>query len=463
MFFIAAGKEATLYNTDRDLTFRQESNFWYLTGCDLANTYALFDADKKTYTLFVENLGEEYALWSGAIRSLEQQQKEYQCDKILFVEDAKETLKKATDSLMTEFGKCKIITSGIFNEVADFIKPITEEIAGVTMEITDDYIACNRLYKTKYEIENLKKACQINADSITNVLKNFRYDMNGGAKEYTVSGMYEGYCIEHGSEHFSFNTIAAVGKSASILHNMKNNKPVHDKEVFLLDVGCEINGYCSDHTRCFPTGTRFTPEQEAIYKIVLRCNKECIERTVPGAKWADVHIHSLRVLLEGLREEGLINKDTGSLEEQLELGIPSYFLPHGLGHLLGLTDHDSAGYLKVNKDKNGKIIGFNKFEKSKDFRLKYLRTGHVLEPNMCITVEPGCYFSPAFIERARNDKTISKHFNFEKIEHYANVCGGYRIEDDIIITETGNEILPAPVKELEDIYKLRDEAYSKKN
>ena len=132
-----------------------------------------------------------------------------------------------------------------------------------------------------------------------------------------------------------------------------------------------------------------------------------------------------------------------SFDEQMRLSIPAFFQPHGIGHMLGLNTHDVGGF-----DKN---VPRN----TTDRKLRYLRSNRVLKPGMVLTVEPGLYFIEQMLEEARNTPEVAKHINFKLVDEYSAECGGYRIEDDVLVTEKGHEVLPGPVKELEEIYALR--------
>lgn len=131
----------------------------------------------------------------------------------------------------------------------------------------------------------------------------------------------------------------------------------------------------------------------------------------------------------------------------MELGIPAFFQPHGIGHMLGLSTHDVGGVDK------------NKKKDPNDRKVKYLRSNRVLKPGMVLTIEPGFYFIEQLLQEAKNTPEIAKHINFKLVEEYRAECGGYRIEDDVLVTENGHEVLPGPVKELDEIYALRKQAY----
>lgn len=301
-----------------------------------------------------------------------------------------------------------------------------------------------RIIKDAKDIEDIEKACAINAAAFNFTMSKFK----AGQHEYEAEAMHAYIYLKHGSRVNSFGTIAASGHNASTLHFVNDVNKTQDGQTFLLDAGCEWNLACSDHTRTFPVGKKFTPKQEELYKIVLACNKRGIELAKPGVKWEDVHFGCLEVLLEGLRKTGMVRSNL-DFKEQLAIGIPTIFQPHGLGHMLGLNTHDVGGY-------NSEIK-----KSTDDHRIRYLRTRRVLQEGMILTVEPGLYFIEGFLDEAKKNPEKAKHLNFEVIAQYEHECGGYRIEDDILITKDGNKVLPGPVKELDEIYALRAVAYAK--
>lgn len=301
-----------------------------------------------------------------------------------------------------------------------------------------------RVYKDEKEIEEMRTTCAINAKAFNYVMSHFK----DGMMEYEAEAMHAFIYLRNGARFPSFFAITAAGSNASTLHFVDNTHQAHAGQVFEIDAGCEVRNSCSDHTRTFPVSQRFTKRQEELYKVVLAAQSAGIETAKPGVAWEDVHFAALRQLLIGLREAGIVNPE-GDIEEQHKLGVASIFMPHGVGHLLGLNTHDVGGY-------NDQIK-----KNTTDPRIRYLRTRRTLAPGMVLTVEPGLYFIQGFLDQAKSDPKMAKHINFEKVEEYRAECGGYRIEDDIVITKDGCEVLPGPAKQLEAVYALRDAAYAK--
>lgn len=196
-----------------------------------------------------------------------------------------------------------------------------------------------RLFKDEYEIEQLEQTCAINKMAFNYVMSHLKPGMH----EYNAEAMHKFVYLSHGARHHSFEAITAAHHNVATMHFVNNVDEIRPNQVFMLDAGCEVNCYCSDHTRTFPTSERFTEKQLALYQIVLQCNLECIKMVRPGVKWEDVHMHGQRVMLEGLRRLGIVNSQL-DFEEQLAAGVSSIFQPAGLGHLIGLGTHDVGGY-----------------------------------------------------------------------------------------------------------------------
>ena len=203
--------------------------------------------------------------------------------------------------------------------------------------------------------------------------------------------------------------------------------------------------YCSDFTRTFPVNGKFTPMQRDIYEIVLAANAHAFGMAKPGLLYKEVHLACVKVVLEGLKSLGLVR---GDVDEAVARGVHALFMPHGLGHLMGLDVHDM-------EDIGEKYVGYDlETERSTQLGVSNLRMARRLQTGMVMTDEPGIYFIPAYIAKWKAEGTNKEFVNFDKLEPYMNF-GGIRIEDDLLITETGNRILgkrriPVTVQEIEE-------------
>lgn len=212
---------------------------------------------------------------------------------------------------------------------------------------------------------------------------------------------------------------------------------MEDGELLLVDAGFEYEGYASDVTRTFPVNGKFSGDQAAIYQVALDALNKTIEMVKPGVKMEELHLAACRIILHGLKEIGIVR---GEIDEMMEKNIFALFFPHGLGHFLGLDTHDVGGYPK----------GVDRIDRP---GIRFLRVRRELEPGMVITIEPGIYFIPALLKPALVNKEQAPFLNAKKIESLYNF-GGIRIEDNLIITETGYENMtnvPKEIKELEKV------------
>lgn len=293
------------------------------------------------------------------------------------------------------------------------------------------------MIKTSDEVEEMRRICKISAEAHVEVMQHAKSGMN----ECELESIFYYYVSRNGCKRLAYPSIAAGDNRGATLHYVANNQKVHDGSLFLLDAGAESSDtlYASDITRTFPINGKFTKEQREIYEIVLSANKAAIAQMKPGVKWVDVHRNADRIITEGLYKLGIIKAD--SLQELLDNHIGGYFFPHGLGHAIGLDVHDPP-----NRD--------GSFQPINEPGIRYLRLHCTLEEGVALTVEPGIYFVPRMLRKALADNEICKYFNREKLEKYMNF-GGIRIEDNVIVTKDGAEVLTSAVpKEVEELERL---------
>ena len=216
--------------------------------------------------------------------------------------------------------------------------------------------------------------------------------------------------------------------------------------MLVSDAGAEsLLHYSSDITRTTPVGGKFSEKQKEIYEIVLRANTESIKAARPGVSNRDVHIGACRIIASGLKELGLMKGDP---DEAVREGAHALFMPHGLGHMMGLDVHDMESL-------GENFVGYSEeVKRSEQFGLAFLRFALPYKPGHVLTVEPGCYFIPELIERWRSEEKHASFINYDRIEKYMDI-GGVRIEDDILITSKGSRLLGRPVpKTVKDIEAL---------
>jgi Xaa-Pro aminopeptidase len=216
-------------------------------------------------------------------------------------------------------------------------------------------------------------------------------------------------------------------KNGQTLHNHYHGHKIEAGDIVLVDGGIEVaSGYCGDITRTSAASGTFTAEQQEIYDLVHLMYKEGVRESKAGKRYLDVHLHTAKVLVEGLKDIGLMKGDT---ESAVKEGAHAMFFPHGLGHVMGLDVHDMENF-------GEQYIGYSDTQ----FGLKSLRLGKELETGNVITIEPGIYFIPELIEKFESQGKFKEFINYEMLNKKRNL-GGIRIEDDFLVTENGVEML----------------------
>jgi len=296
-----------------------------------------------------------------------------------------------------------------------------------------------RVHKSAEELDLLRAINKISSEAHKAVMRR----CEPGMMEYQLESLYLHECYTRGGMRFvAYTCICGAGPSGATLHYGQNNKPVHDGDMVLLDMGCEYHCYASDITCSYPSNGKFSDKQKLIYNAVLLANRTVTEKLRPGVLWPDMHRLCERVLLEQLKEIGILR---GSVDDMMKNFLGSVFQPHGLGHLMGLDVHDVGGYPPG-------------VERIDEPGLRGLRLGRVLEEDMVLTVEPGIYFIPAVLEKAVENPALKDFFCMDKLREFWSF-GGVRIEDDIIITSNGCEVMTNVPREITEIEATMAERY----
>lgn len=422
-------KGATLmyrYDTDYEFPFRQESNFWYLTGVNEPDYEMILDLQSKEFHLFMPQRDAQYAVWNGRIVPREEVQERYRPDHLHSTRKLLHVLK--------ELGPEKVYC--LNEDQAEFLEQLDSKLQ-VDVEALADAITWCRCIKTEWELDQMRRAAEINNLAHREVLKALR----PGLYEYELKAVFDYHQIRHGLMQDAYNGIHASGPNSAILHYTDNNRKMEHGDLYLIDAGFEYNGYASDFTRTYPVSGTFSGIQAAVYQAVLAGMEHAISAARPGVRMEEIHLAAARLMMEGLLDIGLV---LGTVDELMEKNIFALFFPHGLGHFLGLDTHDVGGYPK----------GVERIERP---GLKFLRVRRELMQGMVITIEPGIYFIPALLKPAFEDPEKAPWLNQEKLERLFNF-GGIRIEDNLIITADGSENLtdvPRQISEIEEFMRSR--------
>ncbi|XP_023851470.1 xaa-Pro dipeptidase [Salvelinus sp. IW2-2015] len=428
---LQGGEQKQRYCTDTDMLFRQESFFHWAFGVTEADCYGAIDVDTGKSILFVPKLPESYATWMGEIHPREYFKEKYAVDEVQYTCDIADVFSKMKlGALLTLRGQNtdsgSICREASFEGISQF---------QVNNTLLHPVIVECRLTKTDMELEVLRYTNRISSEAHKEIMKHVR----PGQKEYEMESLFQHYCYSHGGmRHTSYTCICGTGNNGSVLHyghaGAPNDKTIDDGDMCLFDMGGEYYCYSSDITCSFPANGKFTPDQKAIYEAVLKSSRAVMAAIKPEVKWTEMHRLADRVHLEELVKIGILR---GSVEDMLQVHMGSVFMPHGLGHLLGIDVHDVGGYP-------------DGIERVNEPGLKSLRMGRLVQERMVLTVEPGIYFINHLLDQALANPAQSCFINNEVLARFRGF-GGVRIEDDIAVTASGMELLTCVPRTVEEI------------
>jgi len=418
---IAILPAAPVYIRNRDVehVYRQDSDFQYLSGFPEPEAVLVLIPGREhgEYILFCRERDPERELWDGLRAGQEGAIRDYGADDAFPIGDIDDILPGLIE------GRERVYYSIGSNQ--EFDQRLMEWINVIRSKARQgaqppkEYVALDpllhdmRLYKSAAEVKVMREAAAISARAHIRAMQASR----PGLYEYHLEAELDYEFRKGGAKMPAYGSIVAAGRNACILHYRENDAPLRDGDLVLIDAGCEIDGYASDITRTFPVNGRFSPEQKAIYELVLEANLEAMKYIAPGRHWNEAHEATVRVITAGLVRLGLLQ---GEVDELIASEAYRTFYMHRAGHWLGMDVHDVGDY---------KVGG--------EWR--------VLEPGMTMTVEPGIYIAPD------NDKVARKWRGI-----------GVRIEDDVLVTRSGCEVLTSGVpKSVEEIEALMAEARSR--
>lgn len=401
--------------------FRQDSSFLYYFGLNRDGLVGVIDIDNNSETVFGNDIDIEDIVWYGSVDSVHDLAAQVGVEHTAPMRALKNTCNEALRQ------KRRIhflppyrhdIKIQIFDLLG--IHPVQQKEAA-SMELIKAVVSM-RSVKEQQEIEELERAAEIGYLMHTTAMRLTR----PGVTEKFVGGQVDGIAHSYGAMT-SFPTI--YSQHGEIMHGNPSMSVLQAGRLALCDAGAEtINNYCSDNTRTMPVSGTFTQRQLEIYSIVEACHDHVLEVAKPGVKYFDVHLAVCRLMTERLKELGLMKGDT---DEAVAAGAHAMFLPHGLGHMMGMDVHDMEGLGQTN-------VGFDEETRPnlEQFGTNALRMGRRLQKGFVVTDEPGIYFIPALIDEWKAGGHCKEFINFDLLETYKDF-GGIRIEDDILITEDG--------------------------
>ncbi|PID45956.1 MAG: Xaa-Pro aminopeptidase [Proteobacteria bacterium] len=404
---IVPSANVLIRNRDAEFPFRQDSDFQYLTNFNEPQAVLVLvpEREEGQFILFCREKDPTMERWTGRMAGLDGARAQYQADDAFPIEDI--------DDILPSLMDCRETVHYSMGVNAEFDTRVMSWVKALKAKIRDgvhpphEFVSLDlllhdmRLYKTKSEIKLMKHAAKTSVRAHERAMQLCKPGLNEGqldaeiSHEFRWNGMVPAY-----------TSIVGGGKNACVLHYIENNQPLQDGDLVLIDAGAEYQCYASDITRTFPVNGQFTEEQRLIYQLVLDSQYAAIEAAQPGNTWNDPHMAAVNVIAQGLLDLGLLE---GDLETVIEEGGYREFFMHKTGHWLGMDVHDVGDY-KIDEE------------------------WRVLEQGMVLTIEPGIYISPS-------PEIDKKWWNI-----------GVRIEDDVLITRKGNEVLTsALVKEVADI------------
>lgn len=402
---ILEAKSKQYRSLDSEYLFRQDNNFFYLTGSEDEEVKLILFKDENsqcTWNIFCHEYDEQYAIWHGD-RITTQNAKDILGIGALPIEDLNSQLKNLIQK--SEYVYCDFNLS-FFSDIKKIIQKanqINKNKNVISLLDIVPAISEMRVIKSDEEVELIRKVADISARAHKHLMSSCK----PGMFEYQLEADFIYFTMQKGCRQLAYPAIIGSGENATVLHYSSNQKKMQSGELVLIDAGAEYKNYASDITRTFPVNGKFTKEQKEIYELVLKMQEKAISIIKPGLRWTEIQKVMVEILAEGLLELGLLS---GTKEEVLEKKSYKDYYMHSSGHWLGLDVHDVGSY-------------WDDFE------------SRALQKNMIFTIEPGIYIK-------KSEQIDSKWHNI-----------GVRIEDEILVTETGCEVLthfvPKTVAEVE--------------
>ncbi len=404
--------------------FRQDSSFLYYFGQERDGLIGVIDIDNDKEFLFGNDIDIDDIIWTGFVPS---------------VKDLAEEVGVYNSGSIADFLKFVSSLKEKGRQI-HFLPPYRHDIQIQLFDLLGIHpskqkdsasldlihaIVSMRSIKTEDEIVEIEKALSVGYEMHTTAMRLCK----PGVTEKYIAGVLEGIAHSKGTMT-SFPTILSI--HGEIQHGYPSTRPMEAGRLMLCDCGAEsYTHYTSDNTRVTPVSGRFTPMQLDIYQIVEACHDHAIEIAKPGVKWLDIHLSVARLMTDMLKQVGLMK---GNVDDAVAAGAHAMFFPHGLGHMMGMDVHDMENLGQV-------YVGFDdEVRPSDQFGTNCLRCGRRLQPGFVMTDEPGIYFIPHLIDLWESEGKHKDFICYDKLTPYRGF-GGIRLEDDILITETGNRVL----------------------
>jgi Xaa-Pro dipeptidase len=434
---LAGGNSTLLYYSDTEVLFRQESNFKYVFGYEGADAVGLIDLASDQTFLFVPNFDTYYSIWNGPQMTLEEIEKTYGV-KAHYVSQLDEVIASLAPPVIytapppasaNAFDAAKERTADMpYMPTREGLPKYDDLLKNYKGDVNSTFLLSAfsgaRTVKNADEIDLIEIAGNVSSNAHNAIMSKMSSMMKDGrVHEFTVESFFLEQTYNCGLRHQSYIPIVGAGANGAVLHYNDATSTVNNGQMLLIDAGAEYGGYTTDITRTYPVNGVFTPRQREIYQTVLNAQQAAIDLMAPGVEYSDLVVASYKEILKGLKDAKLIH---GDVEDMYAARIHSLFMPHGLGHSVGLDVHDPQP---------SGVWG------------RPLVEGNVL------TIEPGLYFVPLLLEPAFLDPQKAQFLNKEAIEALFDF-GGVRIEDVLLVTKEGHRFLGSPARQIDEIEHL---------
>lgn len=423
IILLKGGDTLNVYSTDGEMLMRQDAYLHYLFGVNEDGFFGALDARTGKSHIFVPRLPAAYAVWLGEIKEPGYYAKKYAVDEAAYVDEMAEVLAAAAPPVL------HLLAGTNTDSGLDIVPPAFDGIDRFKVETKALFPAITeaRVHKSPGEVALMRYVNVLGSKAHVAMMQ--AAAQRPGVMEYQLESVFRDFTYQHGgSRHQGYTCIVASGANGAVLHyghhSAPNDKQTRAGELLLSDCGCEYYRMGSDITCTWPVSGKFTPDQAAIYTAVLDAHTAVIAAIKPGVPWTDMHALAYEKILTGLQGAGFLAPEA-SVKAMVDADVGGLFMPHGLGHLIGIDTHDVGGYgrgLPPRVDRPG---------------FKSLRTARALEERMMITVEPGCYFNAALLAPALDDPKLGAYLVRSRLEPLIGTFGGVRIEDNVLVTRDG--------------------------
>jgi Xaa-Pro aminopeptidase len=438
LILFMGANESPMNYPDNTYPFRQDSSFLYYFGLDCPGLAAVIDVDEDKVCVFGDDLTVDDIVWTGPLPTVGDRAREVGVDETAPLGQLQTILTNAAAGgravrFLPQYRADNVLA------IQRLLEICPSEVASRTSETLTRAVVAQRSFKSDEEIEQIEWAVNLTGEMHVLAMKTAR----AGMYEREISGAIEGLALSRGGR-LAFPTIFSI--HGETLHNHYHGNKMSKGDIVVNDSGAESpTGYAGDITRTIPIGGKFSARQKDIYAIVLEAQEAAIQASAPGVEFRDVHRLACTILATGLKGLGLMKGDPS---DAVDAGAHTLFFQCGLGHMMGLDVHDMEGL-------GEQYVGYtDEIKRNPAFGWKSLRLAKALEPGFVITVEPGLYFIGELIDRWRADSKCADFINYDAVEQYRDF-GGVRLEDDILITQSGHRVLGDPIpKGVEEVEAL---------